>query len=265
MVEFAASGHNDSLAVFFLVLALLGLVAGEKAWALVALGLSTLSKLFTAFLWPVVLGRWMERGHDRDKGGAGGTVRSGQGVEDAEQAVVVAPLLREHTQPGQHLKQALAKGPVGHHTAQHRQQQLHTEEGAEQIDAEEGVGMSRAGVDYPLAAIRHLLARPNWFEDDKASDPLRGSLLRLCARYLIDERGPQGTTLDSVAHFHLRNGARLERLNWLADRSERGITHSAGIMINYVYELDKIDTFHEAYTGRGVVTTSSEVDNLLKA
>ena len=141
-----------------------------------------------------------------------------------------------------------------------------SQEGAEQIDAEEGVGMSKAaGVDYPLAAIRHLLARPNWFEDDKASDPLRGPLLRLCARYLIEERRAQGTTLDSVAHFHLRNGARLERLNWLADRSERGITQSAGIMINYVYELDKIDAFHEAYTGRGVVTTSSEVDNLLKA
>ncbi|MCH7489736.1 MAG: malonyl-CoA decarboxylase [Gemmatimonadetes bacterium] len=141
-----------------------------------------------------------------------------------------------------------------------------TEEGAEQIDAAEGVGRSKAaGVDYPLAAIRRLLARPNWFEDDKASDPLRGPLLRLCARYLIEERRPRGTTLDSVAHFHSRNGARLERLNWLADRSERGITQSAGIMINYVYELDKIDAFHEAYTGRGEVTTSREVDNLLKA
>ena len=66
VVEFAASGHNDSLAVFFLVLALVGLVAGEKAWSLVALGLSTLSKLFTAFLWPVVLARWMERGRWRE-------------------------------------------------------------------------------------------------------------------------------------------------------------------------------------------------------
>ena len=66
VVEFAASGHNDSVAVFFLVLALLGLVAGEKAWSLVALGLSTLSKFFTAFLWPVVVGRWMERGRWRE-------------------------------------------------------------------------------------------------------------------------------------------------------------------------------------------------------
>ena len=140
-----------------------------------------------------------------------------------------------------------------------------TEEGAERIDAEEGADMSNAaGVDYPLAAIRHLLARPNWFEDDQASDPMRGPLLRLCARYLIEERSAQGATLDSVARFHLRNGARLERVNWLADRSERGITQSVGIMINYVYELDKIDAFHEAYTGRGEVTTSSEVDNLLK-
>lgn len=61
VIEFAASGHNDSVAVFFLVLALIGLVAGEKTWALVALALSTLSKLFAAFLWPVVLPRWIER------------------------------------------------------------------------------------------------------------------------------------------------------------------------------------------------------------
>ena len=62
VVEFAASGHNDSIAIFFLLLALLGFAAGEKAWSLVALALSTLTKLFTAFLWPVVLVRWLERG-----------------------------------------------------------------------------------------------------------------------------------------------------------------------------------------------------------
>lgn len=66
VIEFAASGHNDSVAVFFLVLALLGLVAGEKAWAPAALALSTLSKLFAAFLWPVVLPRWIERRRWRD-------------------------------------------------------------------------------------------------------------------------------------------------------------------------------------------------------
>ena len=61
VIEFGASGHNDSVAVFFLVLALLGFVAGEKTWSLVALALSTLAKLFAAFLWPVVIVRWLEQ------------------------------------------------------------------------------------------------------------------------------------------------------------------------------------------------------------
>ncbi len=66
VIEFAASGHNDSVAVFFLVLALVGWAGGEKSWSLVALALSTLSKLFAAFLWPVALARWMERHRWRD-------------------------------------------------------------------------------------------------------------------------------------------------------------------------------------------------------
>lgn len=66
VIEFAASSHNDSVAVFFLLLALIGLVSGEKPWALVALALSTLSKLFTAFLWAVALPRWIERGRWRE-------------------------------------------------------------------------------------------------------------------------------------------------------------------------------------------------------
>ncbi len=66
VIEFAASGHNDSIAVFFLVLALLGWALGERAWSLVALALSTVAKLFTAFLWPIVLARWLERHRWRD-------------------------------------------------------------------------------------------------------------------------------------------------------------------------------------------------------
>jgi hypothetical protein len=66
VIEFAASGHNDSVAVFFLLLALIGLVMGEKSWALAALALSTLAKLFSAFLWVAVLPRWIERGRWRE-------------------------------------------------------------------------------------------------------------------------------------------------------------------------------------------------------
>jgi malonyl-CoA decarboxylase len=53
-------------------------------------------------------------------------------------------------------------------------------------------------------------------------------------RYLLQEK-KRGKALDSVANFHLQNGAMVERINWMADRSEKGIRQSGGIMVNYVY------------------------------
>jgi len=89
--------------------------------------------------------------------------------------------------------------------------------------------------------------------------------LRLCARYLTQEKAADGKrALDPVAHFHLSNGARLERLNWMADLSEKGLEQSAGIMVNYLYKLSEIDANHEAYSGAGEVAMSSAVKGLLK-
>ncbi|MDP3479972.1 MAG: malonyl-CoA decarboxylase [Desulfoprunum sp.] len=100
-----------------------------------------------------------------------------------------------------------------------------------------------------------------------ASEPERRSfiqpgLLRLCARYLTTaKRGKQA--LDRVAHFHLANGARIEQINWAADLSEKGLQQSAGLMVNYLYKLPDIEKNHEAYSGQGVITTSSAVRKLL--
>lgn len=76
-------------------------------------------------------------------------------------------------------------------------------------------------------------------KDDKAPDALRRTALRLVARYLktMNEEQP----LDPVARFHLGNGARIERLNWKADVSAKGIKQSCSIMANYVYDLDQLD------------------------
>ncbi|WP_373278621.1 malonyl-CoA decarboxylase domain-containing protein [Castellaniella caeni] len=63
--------------------------------------------------------------------------------------------------------------------------------------------------------------------------------LRLAAHYLRQMRG--GQPLDPVARFHLGNGARIERLNWAADRSAKGLEQSCGLMVNYQYELDQLD------------------------
>ncbi len=72
-----------------------------------------------------------------------------------------------------------------------------------------------------------------------ASDTVSRSGLRLAAHYLKSFKN--GVPVDPVARFHLGNGARIERLNWAADNSEKGMGQSCGIMVNYLYELDQLD------------------------
>lgn len=92
---------------------------------------------------------------------------------------------------------------------------------------------------------------------------LEPALLGLCARYLLNaKRGKKA--LDRVAHFHLTNGARIERINWAADHTENGITQSAGMMVNYLYSLPDIEKNHEAYSGEGIISSSSSVRKMLK-
>jgi malonyl-CoA decarboxylase len=101
--------------------------------------------------------------------------------------------------------------------------------------------------------------------DPRVAAALRDPLIRLCARYLLHERTPSGRALDPVAHFHLSNGARVERLNWLGDTSPKGLQQSAGIMVNYLYRLSEIEANHEAYHGEERVAASSAIRNLLRA
>ncbi len=97
-----------------------------------------------------------------------------------------------------------------------------------------------------LAALLPALDRAGWFEDATLSSELQRHLTPLCAYYLLHTKGAQ-EPLDSVSRFHLVNGARLERLNWLADRSAVGLRQSAGMMVNYVYRLGDVERNHEAY------------------
>ena len=112
-------------------------------------------------------------------------------------------------------------------------------------------------------ALKSLLAKPAWSSETEIAELLQAPLLRLCAHYLLEEK-VAGRALDSVANFHLTNGARIERLNWNANLSPQGIQQSAGIMVNYLYKLDEIETNHEAYRGEGEVACVPAVRSLLK-
>lgn len=89
------------------------------------------------------------------------------------------------------------------------------------------------------------------------------ALTRLCAHYLVNEKSGE-LAKDPVARFHLGNGAHLHRLHWAADLTPKGRDQSAGIMVNYLYDLDKIEVNHEAYFDQGEISVSKAVTKLLR-
>src|SRR5712675_2408310 len=108
------------------------------------------------------------------------------------------------------------------------------------------------------------LDKPNWVENAEITTQLRAVLEPLAAHYFLKARTAKGRLIDSVARFHIGNGARLERIDWLGDLSPKGLRESAGIMVNYLYRLDDIEKNHEAYANEGEVVASSAVKKLLK-
>ena len=104
---------------------------------------------------------------------------------------------------------------------------------------------------------------PNWYQQDQLAEALKGPLLRLCARFLL-EGSADGGTPDPVAAFHLGNGASVNRINWLADTSALRMRQSAGIMVNYAYHLPRIEQNHEDYVKRGTIAASGAVRGLRK-
>jgi malonyl-CoA decarboxylase len=124
------------------------------------------------------------------------------------------------------------------------------------------LGKRLANGSDPNTALLLQLESGGWWNDPAQSEKLRVPLLRLCARYLT--RQPS-IRIDPVARFHLGNGARLERINWLGNTAPRGIQESFGIMVNYLYDIEAIESNHEAFVNDGTVMRSADVDALLAA
>jgi len=119
----------------------------------------------------------------------------------------------------------------------------------------------------PYTAFSLLLVQ-GFAMEGQVPELLQPTLMHLCARYLVEAKDnqPDGAArpLDPVARFHLGNGARLERINWRADTSPRGVKQAAGLMVNYLYKLSDIEENHEAYAREGRVAISDAVKRLLR-
>ena len=120
------------------------------------------------------------------------------------------------------------------------------------------------GSDDLLQALEAVLDRPDWPHDPVVVKALKAPLRHLAARYLTARR-KDGRPLDSVARFHLKNGARMAKLNWLGDISETGRRRSVGMMVNYVYDRGEMERNHEAYMREGKLALGPEIRSLAKS
>ncbi|MEP6964490.1 MAG: malonyl-CoA decarboxylase family protein, partial [Polaromonas sp.] len=104
-----------------------------------------------------------------------------------------------------------------------------------------------------LAAAESALELPE-------KSPVRQMLLQ-CAAHYLGKAMKDGKPLDPVARFHLGNGARIERLNWAADPSAKGLKQSFGLMVNYLYDLNRLDR-HRAMLAEGKIPVSGGIRDL---
>lgn len=106
--------------------------------------------------------------------------------------------------------------------------------------------------------IRAVLADAGWVNNARLVRALQPGLTRLAARYFLNAKSGD-RPYDPVSRFHLGNGARIERINYLADSSENGLKQSYGLMVNYLYDPDAIESNVEAFSSEGAVVTSGNV------
>ncbi|EAR62702.1 malonyl-CoA decarboxylase [Neptuniibacter caesariensis] len=103
-----------------------------------------------------------------------------------------------------------------------------------------------------------------WHLNEEDIEARQEPLMKLAAHYLSQEKRRGKTALDPVTNFHLSNGAQIEQLNWLADSSENGLKQSAGLMVNYLYDLSHIESRSSNYSTGGEIAQSSRFKTLLK-
>ena len=104
----------------------------------------------------------------------------------------------------------------------------------------------------------------NWLKTEALDyDPDDDEQMKqFAAHYLLLAKHEKGGPLDPVARFHLGNGALIHRVHPKADISKRGLTQSAGVMVNYLYDLSKVAQNHERFAAAREISTSSDVRSL---
>jgi len=121
-----------------------------------------------------------------------------------------------------------------------------------------------AYLDQTELGILDNLDGDGWLRDEGVKEALRPVLMSAAAHYFLAAKNIHGRPVDPVARFHLGNGARLERMNWLGNTSPRGLREAHGLMVNYLYDLRDIERNHELFANKGEVVASKQVRSHLR-
>lgn len=116
-----------------------------------------------------------------------------------------------------------------------------------------------------LRAKLEILKDDEWWQDEKKKELAKKALMPAAACYFLRAKTPADRPVDPVARFHLRNGARLERMNFLGNSSAKALKQSYGIMVNYLYALEDVERNHESFATFGEVVASSAIKKLANA
>jgi len=130
----------------------------------------------------------------------------------------------------------------------------------EKLEPKERQALGRAVGFEPPAATHFLSALDAPLQLSEKS-LVRHYLMRFAAEYL-GRLNAKGHPTDPVARFHLGNGARVDRLNWAGDPSPKGVKQSYGLMVNYLYDLKRLDK-NRALLADGAVPVSSGIEDLM--
>ncbi|MBK1662299.1 malonyl-CoA decarboxylase [Paracraurococcus ruber] len=129
-----------------------------------------------------------------------------------------------------------------------------------------GAASALVPAEHASDTLLRILGQRGWYREEAVAKAMEPVLLRLCAGYLLNEGNPRSPkrARDPVAHFHLSNGARVERINARADISEKGLKESAGLMVNYLYDPARIEEHHEEYVGEGRRPAATAIRRLVR-
>ena len=128
--------------------------------------------------------------------------------------------------------------------------------------------LQRLKDEQPESAIAEILCAVDHAEksgDTASLDHYAADLRYLATQYLVEQKRPDGLPLDPVARFHLGNGALIRDVHALADISPNGLHQSSGVMVNYLYDLSKVEQNHEEFATNQTVAQSRTIQSVLRA